>query len=82
MLKDVCHVSVPITSKGNDLAKAETKICTTSAGAPFSNAMKIFQVPETVLWRVYDVGLMTEANGSLEQHTEFVTQCAVRLMVG
>lgn len=38
--------------------------------------MKISQSQETVLRRVYDVGLMTQANGGSERHTGVV----VRLM--
>lgn len=46
-------------------------LCTSSEDAPFSKAVKISYLQETVLRKVYDVGLMTQA-----RHTGFV----VRLM--
>lgn len=48
-------------------------LCTSSEDAQFSKAMKISYLQETVLRKVYDVGLMTQAR---RRHTGFV----VRLM--
>lgn len=59
------------------MAKTEMKVlCATAAGALFSKAVKISQLQETVLRRVYDVGLMTQVNRRSEWRAGFV----VRLM--